>query len=183
MSLLLDHLRLTTKRPLQSARKLCDLWRKKRVLLQGKAPASKGYRPYVHETSYLLAFAWLQVTRSARGPGGPRADRVTCNHAKANSNLSSAQGRYLACFTRSRYEHKMRSTVLHFNLSVRRCHVLTAKATEQLFSKVWTKSWTNSEPMNVLQEGQPSSDVRRGQLAAWHRNSKDKKPRTHGGFR
>ena len=73
--------------------------------------ASKGYRPYVHETSYLLAFAWLQVTRSARGPRGPRADRVTCNHAKANSNLSSAQGRYLACFTRSRYEHKMRSNL------------------------------------------------------------------------
>ena len=73
--------------------------------------ASKGYRPYVHETSYLLAFAWLQVTRSVRGPGGPRADRVTCNHAKANSNLSSAQGRYLACFTRSRYEHKMRSNL------------------------------------------------------------------------
>ena len=73
--------------------------------------ASKGYRPYVHETSYLLAFAWLQVTRSARGPGGPRADRVTCNHAKANSYLSSAQGRYLACFTRSRYEHKMRSNL------------------------------------------------------------------------
>ena len=76
----------------------------------GRAPC-KGYRPYVHETSYLLAFAWLQVTRSARGPGGPRADRVTCNHAKANSNLSSAQGRYLACFTRSRYEHKMRSNL------------------------------------------------------------------------
>ena len=38
--------------------------------------------------------------------------------------------------------------------------------------------------MNVLQEGQPSSDVRRGQLAAWHRNSnKDRKPGTHGGFR
>ena len=68
----------------------------------------KGYRPHEHETSYLLAFAWLQVTRSARGPVGPRADRVTCNHAKANSNLSSAQGRYLACFTKSRYEHKIR---------------------------------------------------------------------------
>ena len=76
-----------------------------------KDTISKGYRPQVHETSYLLAFAWLQVTRSARGPVGPRADRVTCNHAKANSNLSSAQGRYLACFTRSRYEHKMRSNL------------------------------------------------------------------------
>ena len=32
----------------------------------------------------LLAFAWLQVTRSALGPPGPRADLVTCNHAKAN---------------------------------------------------------------------------------------------------
>ena len=83
----------------------------RRGLAMTRSATCKGYRPYVHETSYLLAFAWLQVTRSARGPGGPRADRVTCNHAKANSDLSSAQGRYLACFTRSRCEHKMRSNL------------------------------------------------------------------------
>ena len=46
------------------------------------------YRPCALDKSLLLAFVWLQVTRSALGPRGPRADLVTCNHAKANKGLS-----------------------------------------------------------------------------------------------
>ena len=137
--------------------------------------------------------SWLFATRSYEiRYGRPFPANRACKSSNTNCTLYSHHGNqfYRCCVkakTKCRWDFASKNSIetRKINAAAFELVGLRPKATKQLFSKVWTKSWTNSEPMNVLQEGQPSSDVCRGQLAAWHRNSnKDKSPEhRHGGFR